>query len=104
MEPCLKEEFYRTGIVLAGKTPFWWLVPPGPAPRFTRAFGAIRRALFPSNQYVDLGGSRGSPWRALGAAIWQIVKGWNPPQVLAQMGLLEKARPVEEPGRPSAKS
>ena len=104
MGALLKEEFYRTGIVLAGKTPFWWLVPPGAGPEVYA--GAFRKLSgepsFPSNQYVDLGWIARVPVGELfGAAIWQIVKGWKSPfKSSLKMGLLEKAVLSKNQGPP----
>ena len=88
MGALLKEEFYRTGILLAGKIPLWWLLPPGTSPEEH----ARRAAAAPAGQ-VDLGPVARVPLGELfGAAIWQIVKSWKSPFKSAlKMGLLEKA-------------
>ncbi|GAB4261858.1 MAG: class I adenylate cyclase [Deferrisomatales bacterium] len=95
MGALLKEEFYRTGVVLAGKAPFWWLVPPGADPEAYEAHLRRLRAdpAVPSDEYVDLGCVARVPLGELfGAAIWQIVKGWKAPfKSVLKMGLLEKA-------------
>ncbi|MHB8767011.1 MAG: class I adenylate cyclase, partial [Deferrisomatales bacterium] len=90
----LKEEFYRTALVLAGLEPSWWVVPPGVDPQ---AHAAHLEALsrdpgFPSADFVDLGGVARVPLGELfGAAIWQIVKsGAAPFKAALKMGLLEK--------------
>ncbi|MBI5014691.1 MAG: class I adenylate cyclase [Deltaproteobacteria bacterium] len=95
MGALLKEEFYRTGILLAGRIPLWWLVSAGSGPEgYDR-----RRALagagseLASGACVDLGPVARVPLGELfGAAIWQIVKSWKSPFKSAlKMGLLEKA-------------
>lgn len=91
----LKEEFYRTGILLAGKVPFWWLVATGAGPEeYRRRIADLRGdPAFSDNGYVDLGWVEQVPLGELfGAAIWQIVKSWKSPFKSAlKMGLLEKA-------------
>jgi adenylate cyclase class 1 len=104
MGTLLKEEFYRTGIVLAGKAPFWWLVPPGACPQvYANAIQALSLdPSFPSASYVDLGWVAQVPVEELfGAAIWQIVKGWKSPfKSSLKMGLLEKAVLSKNEGPP----
>ncbi|MEW6486827.1 MAG: class I adenylate cyclase [Thermodesulfobacteriota bacterium] len=91
----LKEEFYRTGILLAGKAPAWRLVPPLADPdAYRRHWDALRATPgFPAGEYVDLGGvARVPPGELFGAAVWQIVKGWKSPFKSAlKLGLLEYA-------------
>ncbi len=95
MGALLKEEFYRTGILLAGKSPAWRLVPPGADPEDYRRHWEQLRALpgFPADRYVDLGCVERVPAGELfGAAVWQIVKGWKAPFKSAlKLGLLEQA-------------
>ncbi|MBE0617689.1 MAG: class I adenylate cyclase, partial [Proteobacteria bacterium] len=95
MGALLKEEFYRTGILLAGKAPFWRLVPPGVGPEEYRRHWDLLRAAGPFvvDGYLDLGWvARVPPGELFGAAVWQIVKGWKSPFKSAlKMGLLEHA-------------
>ncbi len=90
----LKEEFYRTAVVLAGLTPAWWAVPPGVDPEGHDAHLAALAAdpCFPAAEFLDLGWVARVPLGELfGAAIWQIVKGWTAPfKAALKMGLLEK--------------
>lgn len=91
----LKEEFYRTGILLAGKAPAWRLVAPNTGPEeYRRHWDAlVAEPGFPSGEYVDLGGvAQVPPGELFGAAVWQIVKGWKSPFKSAlKLGLLEYA-------------
>ncbi len=100
----LKEEFYRTGVLLAGKAPFWRLVPPGSSPHEYRAHREALRSsrTFPAGRYVDLGPVTQLPLgEFFGAAVWQIVKGWKAPFKSAlKMGLLEQAVRSGEAGTP----
>jgi adenylate cyclase class 1 len=95
MGALLKEEFYRTGVLLAGKVPFWRVVPPGAGAdgycaHVERLCGAPG---FHADAYVDLGWVARVPLGELfGAVVWQIVKGWKSPFKSAlKMGLLESA-------------
>ncbi|MBI5446846.1 MAG: class I adenylate cyclase [Deltaproteobacteria bacterium] len=92
MGALLKEEFYRTGILLAGKLPVWWLMPPGAtAQESARRLSEI--AASDTQACLDLGSVPRVPLGELfGAAIWQIVKSWKSPFKSAlKMGLLERA-------------
>ncbi len=94
MGTLLKEEFYRASVLLAGKPPLWWLVPPGASPEAYRRHVAELQAdpSFSGDAYVDLGAVARVPvGEFFGAAIWQIAKGWKSPFKSAlKMGLLEK--------------
>ena len=95
MGALLKEEFYRTGLHLAGRHPFWWLVPPdSPPDAYLEHVERLHHdPAFATDEYVDLGSVPKVPLGELfGAAVWQIVKGWKAPFKSAlKMGLLEKA-------------
>lgn len=94
MGALLKEEFYRTNVLIAGRIPFWWLTPPGASPISYEKYVERLRAdpSIPTDGYVDLGPVARVPLGELfGAAIWQISKGWKSPFKSAlKMGLLEK--------------
>jgi len=94
MGALLKEEFYRTNVLIAGKIPFWWLTPPGASPPGYEEYLARLKADpgVTVDGYVDLGPVARVPLGELfGAAIWQISKGWKSPFKSAlKMGLLEK--------------
>lgn len=101
----LKEEFYRTGILLAGKLPTWCLVPSVGEPANEADSpvddGGLGAALA-SSRFLDLGPVARVPLGELfGAAIWQIVKSWKSPFKSAlKMGLLEKAVRAGSQGQP----
>lgn len=100
----LKEEFYRTAILLAGRPPLWWVMPPGMgmegyarrAERLAEADG------FDIAVFVDLGPVHQVVLGELfGAAIWQIAKGQKSPFKSAlKMGHLEKTVCAGEAGLP----
>lgn len=88
----LLDEFYRTGIHLAGGTPVWWYVPPG----LESAYDSVVRQLFDSGvvsaeQVVDFGRIDSMPLgEFLGAAMWQLYKGIDAPwKSLLKLMLLE---------------
>ncbi|MBI3014676.1 MAG: class I adenylate cyclase [Candidatus Tectomicrobia bacterium] len=89
----LKEEFYRTSIVLAGKTPLWWITP-------TRAddetYEEFKQAVRASNEldpqdYVDLGNLSEITWdEFFGASLWQMNKAMASPfKSVLKMALLD---------------
>jgi adenylate cyclase class 1 len=90
----LKEEFYRTAIVLSGRMPLWWIVPPEATPAdYQSHFAALSEAPgFDSQAFVDLGAVDSvSIGELFGAAIWQIAKGQKSPFKSAlKMAYLEK--------------
>ena len=104
MGALLKEEFYRTAIVLAGKLPLWWVVPAGLTPQAyaEHAEQMARDPTLVTDTYVDLGWVARVPLGELfGAAVWQIVKGWHAPFKSAlKMGLLEKVVSTDLPVPP----
>lgn len=77
----LLDEFYRTGILLAGATPVWWYVPP----ELEDQYEAVVDDLFStgkvqSQEVVDFGPINRMPLAEfLGAAMWQLYKGIDSP-------------------------
>ncbi|NDV21155.1 class I adenylate cyclase [Desulfovibrio sp. JC022] len=87
----LKEEFYRTALLLAGKPPLWWFTPPETG---EKGYGDTKKkvALLKDNDfYVDLGNIPSIPVEEFfGASLWQIVKGIKSPfKSIMKFGLLE---------------
>jgi adenylate cyclase class 1 len=77
LKATLKEEFYRTHLLLQGQTPLWWVVDPG-ADKLTYLLTVQRVAedpALPSGEFVDLGpvGPIATE-EFLGAWLWQMVK------------------------------
>lgn len=87
----LIDEFYRTSIVVAGRVPFWWVVP-----RFStdREYADLLEGLDDSSKdnYVDIGNLHSiSKEDFVGAALFQIIKSLgNPFKSILKIGLLEK--------------
>jgi len=77
----LLEEFYRTGLLLAGRYPAWWLVPPEyehDYDNFVRDL--LHERLVSVNEVIDFGGLASIPAEEyLGAALWQLYKGIDSP-------------------------
>lgn len=73
----LLDEFYRTGIWLAGRTPLWWYVPDYEEHRYAEYCAALLDKRFiPREQVVDLGHLAHIPASEFsGAGMWQIYKG-----------------------------
>lgn len=78
----LKSEFYTTNIVVAGKAPFWWLVPESTN---EQQYYALRNMLEEGgspdpNWFMDLGNlEKLDPNELFGAAIWQLGKAMDSP-------------------------
>lgn len=93
----LKEEFYRTAVLLAGKPPLWWAAAPEcPA----GAYQALSRDPEFSRALVDLGRIGDIP-RAefFGASLWQIFKSIAAPyKSVMKFGLLESYAARREGG------
>ncbi len=87
----LKDEFYRSSIIIAGKIPFWWVIP-----SFVR--DAEYEDLYASlpeekrAEYLDFGNLfEISREDFLGAALFQIIKSLgNPFKSIIKIGVLEK--------------
>lgn len=88
----LLDEFYRTGIYLAGATPAWWYVPPELEHRYDEAVSALfDSGRVPEHSVVDFGRIDQMPLgEFLGAAMWQLYKGIDSPwKSLLKLMLLE---------------
>ncbi len=88
----LKDEFFRSSILIAGKIPFWWVIPnyvtDGEYEQFYQKIpDDMKRSL-----YVDLGNLHEiSREDFLGAALFQIIKSLgNPFKSIIKIGVLEK--------------
>ena len=77
----LLDEFYRTAIWLAGRTPMWWWVPVQEEARyaeFTR--GLLDAGLIGGDETIDLGHlAHIAPGEFVGAGLWQLFKGIESP-------------------------
>jgi len=88
----LKEEFYRTVILVAGKFPLWWLFPPEITDeQYKKLASMVRDSELGMDNYVDLGNpGKVSTGELFGAALWQMNKAMDSPyKSVLKMGLLE---------------
>lgn len=77
----LLDEFYRTGLLLDGRYPAWWLVPPEQEKHHEEWLQKLHddRQVYESD-YVDFGGMGVVPAEEFfGAGVWQIYKGVDSP-------------------------
>jgi adenylate cyclase class 1 len=89
----LKEECYRTMLLVSGKIPFWWVVPSG-ASRQTYEESwdwMAKEAPLDFLDFVDLGYLTDIPkTEFMGNALWQLSKGIKDPfKALLKMGMME---------------
>ena len=87
----LKDEFYRSSIIIAGKIPFWWVVPRIGDNEYETLYeqlpGEVRE-----DQFIDLGNLFSiTKEDFLGAALFQLIKALgNPFKSILKIGILEK--------------
>ncbi|MBJ2256865.1 class I adenylate cyclase [Pseudomonas psychrophila] len=77
----LLDEFYRTAIWLAGRTPMWWWVPAHEEARYAEfAQGLLANDVVGCDETIDLGHlAQIAPGEFLGAGLWQLFKGIESP-------------------------
>lgn len=95
----LMEEFYRTGLLLAGRYPLWWLVPPSEEDRYDEFVGELKRKRFlREDESIDFGALPGVPAEEFfGAALWQLYKGIDSPYKSVLKLLLMEVYAAEYP-------
>ncbi len=95
----LLEEFYRTGILVAGYFPLWWLVPPEREADYERFVEEVKRRRFVhARDYIDFGSLTQLPAEEFfGAALWQLSKGIDSPYKSVLKLLLIEAYASEYP-------
>ncbi|MCG8023068.1 MAG: class I adenylate cyclase [Candidatus Thiodiazotropha endolucinida] len=77
----LLEEFYRSAVLLAGRYPLWWLVPPDKEDDY-QAFAdyLLTNRFVKAAEIFDLGGlDHVQAGEFFGAALWQLYKGIDSP-------------------------
>ncbi|MBU0994807.1 MAG: class I adenylate cyclase [Proteobacteria bacterium] len=94
----LKEEFYRTMILVAGKIPFWNVFPSWMNDKYYRFSCMMASKL--DDTYIDLGNVFTIPkGEYFGASIWQLFKSLKSPfKSVMKMALLEKYITEEKQG------
>ncbi len=77
----LLDEFYRTGVVLAGRFPLWWMVPPEKEADYDNYVAALKQKRFiHGRDSIDLGGLSKIPAEEFyGATLWLLYKGIDSP-------------------------
>lgn len=90
----LKEEFYRTAILLAGRPPAWWAAPPRLSrQQYGSQLAMLREAVsLRGVDFLGLGVMEAIPRdEYFGAALWQIVKALKSPfKSILKIALLDK--------------
>ncbi|MGR9013025.1 MAG: class I adenylate cyclase [Gammaproteobacteria bacterium] len=77
----LLEEFYRTAIYIAGKSPAWWLVPPHQEDNYTHYIKHLVDNMFiPRHELIDFGGFDAVPAEEFtSATLWHLYKSLHSP-------------------------
>ena len=77
----LLEEFYRTAIYIAGRTPVWWLIPPEEEQNYTHYLSHLKKAkLINPHDFIDFGGLEDIPAdEFIGSTLWHLYKSLNAP-------------------------
>lgn len=77
----LLEEFYRTAIYIAGKSPAWWLVPPHEEDNYTGYIKhLISNRFVPEQDLIDFGGFDAVPAEEFtSATLWHLYKALHSP-------------------------
>lgn len=95
----LLDEFYRTGLFIAGRIPIWWLVPPEEDPHYDYYANTLRDKRFvKADDTLDFGGIAEIPaGEFVGAGIWQLYKGIDSPYKSALKILLSEVYAQQYP-------
>ncbi|SDH07189.1 adenylate cyclase, class 1 [Pseudomonas benzenivorans] len=95
----LLDEFYRTAIWLAGRTPLWWLVPAYEEARYQDYTSTLLNKRFiRAEEVLDLGHlARIPPAEFIGAGMWQLFKGIESPYKSVLKLLLTEVYASEHP-------
>ena len=81
LDSLLLEEFYRTSVLLHGRYPLWWLVPPENEYQYEEYVHDLKEKRFiHSKEHIDFGGLRTIEANEFyGATLWLLYKGINAP-------------------------
>jgi adenylate cyclase class 1 len=95
----LLDEFYRTGLLVAGRYPIWWLVPPHYESDYDYYVSELKRKRFVApHETVDFGGvAHIPPGEFFGATLWQLYKGVSSPYKSVLKLMLMEAYAAEYP-------
>lgn len=100
LDSLLLEEFYRTSVLLHGRYPLWWLVPPENECQYEEYVSNLKEKRFVhSKEHIDFGGLRIIDANEFyGATLWLLYKGINAPYKSILKILLMQAYASEFPG------
>ncbi|MBN2979309.1 class I adenylate cyclase [Pseudomonas lactucae] len=95
----LLDEFYRTAIWLAGRTPIWWLVPVYEERRYAEfTHTLLSKRFIRADETLDLGHLAHIPaGEFIGAGLWQLFKGIESPYKSVLKLLLTEVYASEHP-------
>jgi adenylate cyclase class 1 len=95
----LLDEFYRTGLLLAGRYPIWWLVPVEEEANYEDYVRRlVRDNVVRANETIDFGGLPRAPAEEFfGASLWQLYKSIDSPYKAALKLMLMEAYAAEYP-------
>ncbi|SDY64996.1 class I adenylate cyclase [Pseudomonas sp. NFIX28] len=95
----LLDEFYRTAIWLAGRTPLWWLVPVYEEARYQEyTHTLLSKRFIRADENLDLGHlAHIPPGEFIGAGLWQLFKGIESPYKSVLKLLLTEVYASEHP-------
>ncbi|MFT6030335.1 MAG: adenylate cyclase class 1, partial [Oleiphilaceae bacterium] len=99
----LLDEFYRTAILLAGRYPIWWLIPPACETDYSELTSLLLTKRFiKETEVIDFGSAATIPKNELvGAALWQLYKGIDSPYKSVLKILLAEVYAQEMPVKSS---
>ena len=99
LDSLLLEEFYRTSVLLHGRYPLWWLVPPEMEHKYEDYVEALKEKRFiHSKEHIDFGGLRAIESNEFyGATLWLLYKGIGAPYKSILKILLMQAYASEFP-------
>lgn len=77
----LLDEFYRTSLIIAGRVPIWWLIPPEQETQYNYIAETLRHKRFVrGGETLDFGSVAHIPaGEFIGAGIWQLYKAIDSP-------------------------
>lgn len=99
LDSLLLEEFYRTSVLLHGRYPLWWLVPPENEFQYEDYVHKLKEKRFiHSKEHIDFGGLRSIEANEFyGATLWLLYKGISAPYKSILKILLMQAYASEFP-------
>ncbi|MDF1692652.1 MAG: class I adenylate cyclase [Zhongshania sp.] len=89
----LLDEFYRSALLVAGRYPLWWLVPPSEEVNYREYTSLLHaRGFVGPSESIDFGGVSDIPaGEFIGAGVWQLYKAISSPYKSALKLLLTEA-------------